>query len=61
MWNRSCRNAFNTLKLDRMVKRKMPLVIHQQQTDMLNFFFCWHGEEDMKMLARVADAEENGH
>ena len=25
------------------------------------FFFCWHGEEDIKMLARVADAEENGH
>ena len=37
MWHRSCRNAFNTMKLDRIVKRKMPLVIQRQQTDMLNF------------------------
>ena len=36
MWHRSCRNEFNRMKMDRMMKRKMPVEIHRQQTDTLN-------------------------
>ena len=62
MCHRSCRNAFNRMKLDGMMKRKMPVEIHRQLKGHAQLCFCWHGaEEDVKMQVRVADAEENGH
>ena len=61
MCHRSCRNAFNRMKLDHMMKKKNASRNPPAANGHAQLCFCWHGEEeDMKMQVRVADAEENG-
>ena len=55
MWQNSRHDAFNRTKVDRMMKRKIPVTNPQQQT-------CLHGEEaDIKMIVHEADAVESFH
>ena len=59
MWHRSCRDAHNRMKLDRIMKGKMPIGIHSSNGH-ARVYFCSHGEEaDIKMIVHVADAVEN--
>ena len=61
MWHRSCRDTFNRLNLDRMMKRKMPVGIHSAN-GYARVCFCSHGEEaDMKMIVHVDDRVQNDH
>ena len=64
MWRRSCRDAFNRLNLDRMMKRKMHVGIHSanEYARYARVCFCSHGEEaDMKMIVHVDDRVQNDH
>ena len=59
MSHRSCRDAYNRMKLDRIMKGKMTIGIYSSKRTRSDMF-CSHGEEaDIKMIVHVADAVEN--
>ena len=60
MRHRSCRDAFNRTKLDRMMKSKMPVAKHSQSSSKRTrpsmFFFSYGEEADAKVIVQVAEA-----
>ena len=61
--HRSCGDVFNGMKLDRMMKRKLPVEIHSSKRSCSSMFLFAgrRSEADMKMIVHVPDSVESDH